>query len=602
MANTYQGWSLVPAKADVAGWTLTPAAAPVAEPPSTGEAIGRASVQGATAGFGDELNALVQAMPDAARWLNPAGFVTGPLKPLAEAFSDTPASQREAAAEVDAERDAKLSFGDKLRRAVESYRQNRDTDRAGNKAAKVAHPWAYGVTNFVSGIPLALAAPGGQAKGIGQMAAAGALQGGVSGAGGSEADLTKGDLGGFAFDTGIGAGAGAALGAGLGLLGRALKPAMSRGAELLERLGITQGRKVLTGGTKSISQAAAVSDPAVERALREGAIKPLGTTAGASERLDVLREAAGQEYAQVVKALEDAGVAGPAKDALVAELRAQAEQEAANTAGSRVPAYFSKIARDVERLPAEARIPGEEVVLRPRPPGSVSTALRPTTSIAEAPRYVRGDMGEIIEAAREAAPLLPYRPSAPQSYVPASEVGEVITGPVDRLRLGQAENVKRSLQDAASKAYKTVGGNTELADAKIAAAARLRQAVEDAIEQQSAKAPDAAAAFIPVKQRSGQLIEAATAAEKALNAAKNKNAISLRDLLVAGAGKDPAQKLALLPFSMVARAVGPSTVAAGSYGAGQALRNLAGKSLSQGTRDVLTAAQRAALASYLESP
>jgi hypothetical protein len=115
----------------------------------------------------------------------------------------------------------------------------------------------------------------------------------------------------------------------------------------------------------------------------------------------------------------------------------------------------------------------------------------------------------------------------------------------------------------------------------MAAAAKTRQAIEDAVAAQADKAPEAAAAFVPVKTRTGELIQAGNAADRALNAAKNKNAISLRDLLVAGAGKDPVTKLALLPLSMVARAFGPSTVAAGAHGAGEALGGAAPETWAQ---------------------
>jgi hypothetical protein len=508
--------------------------------PSLGEAVGRAGVQGATAGFGDEINAAVQAGP-----MNP---MANPLAGLAQAFSDVPESQQKLARQVDVDKDAinAQQPGGRLRALLQDYRLNRDADRAGNARAKEAHPGACLATEIAAGVPLAFALPGGQATSVGGMAGAGALAGGLGGLGGSDADLTKGDVGGALWDTGVGATLGAALGAGASYLPKVAKAAAGKGAELLERLGIGQGRKVLTGGTKSISQAAAVSDDAVRRALEEGAIRPLGTTAGAAERLGVLREGAGEQYAQIVQALEEAGVHGPQRDALARQLFQEAQGAAANTAGSSVPGYLNGIAQDVAGLPGR-QIPGE---------------------------------------------LAPV----------AGEVGETIGQPVERLGLQQAENVKRSLQDAARREYTKVGGNTELGEAKMAAAARLRQAVEDAVAEQAGKAPAQAAAFEPVKKRLSELISGSNAAEKALNAAKNKNAVSLRDLLVMGAGKDAGQKLALLPLSMAARATGPSTVAAGSYGMGSALRRLMGLSLPKTGRDILTATERAALNAYLENP
>lgn len=512
--------------------------------PAKRAAMARAAPQGATAGYGDELSGLLQATQDSgAPW-----YLRSPVAALAEAASDVPTSQREAAAAVDAEKAASMTPGERLQRLLQNYRLNVGAERTANKRAKEAAPGTYLASEIVSGLPLSFALPGGQAKTAGGMAGAGALAGGLGGLGGSEADLTKGDVLGALADTGIGAGLGAALGAGAAYLPKAVKAAAGKGSELLERLGISQGRKVLTGGTKSISQAAAVSDDAVKRALEEGAIRPFGTTSGAAERLDVLREAAGAEYARIVQALEAAGVVGPERDALAAQLFAKARQEAASNVGP-VPEYIKGTAERIAGLPAEARIAGE---------------VRPV----------------------------------------AGDVGETIGAEVERLGLTQAEDVKRSLQDLALAEYRKVGGNTLLGDAKMANAADVRRAVEQAIESQSGRAPEAAAAFIPVKQRAGQLIEASSAAEMALNSAKNKNAISLRDLLVvlAGAGKDTTatQKAALLPLSMVARATGPSTVASGAYSAGEALRRLTGLTLPKSVRDALTAAQRAALITYLQ--
>lgn len=566
------------------GWraratAVSPPSGP-AEVPGYGETAGRAATQGATAGFADEATGLLQATQDGATpW-----YLKSPVAALAEFTSDVPQAQKDAGAQVDRDRAATMTVGERLRRMLAEGRMSRDSERRQNAEAKAAHSTTYNAANILSGVPLAFALPGAGAKGALQGAGAGAVAGGLGGLGGSQADLTKGDVGGALWDTGVGATLGAALGAGASYLPKIAGAASRKGAELLERLGISQGRKVLTGGTKSISQAAAVSDDAVKRALEEGAIRPFGTTAGAAERLDVLREAAGAEYAQVVKALEDAGVVGPERDALAAQLFAKAREAAASNVGP-VPAYIQGTAQKIARLSADARITGESTAAPQRMGEALRQALAPRQAlpnaadvgelIARPARYASGDMGEVVERALD--PLAQRAAGrtrealGPAVVGTAGEVGEVIGRPVERLGLTQAEGVKQSLQDLARAEYQKVGGNTLLGDAKMAAAADVRRAVEEAIQQQAGKAPEAAAAFIPVKQRTGELIQAATAAEKALNAAKNKNAVSLRDLLVAGAGKTPVEKLALLPLSMTARAVGPSTVAAGSYGAGKAL-------------------------------
>lgn len=104
------------------------------------------------------------------------------------------------------------------------YRQHRDESRAKYKAAEAENPNAY-LAGEVAGVVGSLAIPGlgslGAAKTLGGAVAGGAALGAAQGLGSSEADLTKGDVGGAAADAGLGAlvGAGAgAVGHGVGTL------------------------------------------------------------------------------------------------------------------------------------------------------------------------------------------------------------------------------------------------------------------------------------------------------------------------------------------------------------------------------------------------
>lgn len=105
-----------------------------------------------------------------------------------------------------------LGLGDELTGAVESlltsktYQQARDEARANDAAAKRAHRWGFGLGEVVGG--LAAPVPGG---GLGNIAK-GAVTGGIAALGNSEADLTKGDIGGAAKDVAWGAGLGGAIG------------------------------------------------------------------------------------------------------------------------------------------------------------------------------------------------------------------------------------------------------------------------------------------------------------------------------------------------------------------------------------------------------
>jgi hypothetical protein len=471
-----------------------------------GEAFARHAGQGATAGFGEETVSALQQIPAPLRGLlGPLGAVTNASETLAELTTPNISENlKRGAALVDAERTERMGLGERLRQAVEGYRQGREGERAANARAREDQPLPSFLGNVVGGLPLAIATGGAGAPSLGRAVAQGAGLGGLGGLGGSSADLTQGDVGGAAADTSIGGllgGAAGAAGAGLA------KVLSGPGAELLKRLGIGQARKVLTGGTKSISQAKALTDEAAERALTEGAVRPLGTTAGAAERLAVLRETAGNEYAALVRELEAAGVEGPSAHRLAAEWFLTAKDAASRSLGSSVPGLYRRVAQEL------------------------------------AGKY------------------------APGQKVP----------------LGVAEDMKRSLQDAARSEYARVGGHPDIGEAKMALASDMRQAVEDAIAAQAQKAPAKAAAFEPAKRRLSELIQGSEAANKALNSAQNKNSISLRDLLVADAAPTGALgKVALLPLSMAARAFGPSTVAAGSYGLGSALSGGTGKALVPG--------------------
>lgn len=93
---------------------------------------------------------------------------------------------------------------------ADTYREARDKRRDVKKTAEEANPGTYMASQLVGSLPtVALAGPAGTTR---ELAKAGAKYGAALGAGGSESDLTKGEVGGFAADTAIGATAGAVLG------------------------------------------------------------------------------------------------------------------------------------------------------------------------------------------------------------------------------------------------------------------------------------------------------------------------------------------------------------------------------------------------------
>lgn len=117
------------------------------------------------------------------------------------------------------------------------YRQHRDESRAKYKAAEAENPNAY-LAGEAAGVVGSLAIPGlgslGAAKTLGGAVAGGAALGAAQGLGSSEADLTKGDVGGAAADAGLGAlvgGAAGAVGHGVGKLVDRVAGGAARGVE-----------------------------------------------------------------------------------------------------------------------------------------------------------------------------------------------------------------------------------------------------------------------------------------------------------------------------------------------------------------------------------
>lgn len=191
--------------------------------PSTGEALLRGGVQGVSFGFAPAVTGAAETAYDA---------LTG----------DTPENKG----------------------IVEQYRTNRDASQAAYDAAQKAHPAAFMTgelggalgTSFIPGLGVLNA--GKDAKLL-ELAAKGAIQGGLFGAGNSRADLTKGEVGQFAKDVGYGAGAGGATAGAFGTAANLAVPEASLVTRTLAKgaLGAGTGAigaEVLTGGEATPEQ------------------------------------------------------------------------------------------------------------------------------------------------------------------------------------------------------------------------------------------------------------------------------------------------------------------------------------------------------------
>jgi hypothetical protein len=180
-------------------------------------------------------------------------------------------------------------------------------------------------------------------------------------------------------------------------------------------------------------------------------------------------------------------------------------------------------------------------------------------------------------------------PAVPKTYATAAE--QLRGKPVDangRLDLVQQENLKRSLQDQATSAYKQMQPG-ELARAHEDAASMMRQAVEDEISKQTAPmvvAPETkaiAAQFEPIKQQTGRLIEADNVAQAGMARAANRHLISPADIAAfvgehAHSG-NPLRSAGAALLMHLARTRGPSTVAAAANGMANAAEDPASRIL-----------------------
>lgn len=368
---------LLELEAEAAGGGNTTAAGPIA---STSETVGRAATQGATAGFADEINAAMQALPAPLRALLPAGPLVNALEGVAEVTSDVPSGLRQGAARVDAEKSARTPLGERFRQVVESYRQGRDADRAGNARAREAHPSAYTATEIASGLPLAFAMPA--ARGVGSGAAIGAAAGGAGAVGASEADLTKGDLGQALKD----ALAGAALGGGVGAAAGGLSRLVGRASE---------------GIRKATADAGEMANKSAQQAFRTARSSLGGETTAALQQI------------------------------------AKAEEIAANVAGKYRPDQAAAAAKWLASPEVEAIRQAAADNLLELGPGRIAGSLQSARNVFEGAR--KGIAPEAVEAAADdlvnhpiRSQVLPRAKNYASRAIPPA-VGAAIGGPAGAL-------------------------------------------------------------------------------------------------------------------------------------------------------------------------
>jgi hypothetical protein len=224
------------------------------------ESLLRGGAQGATLGFADELSGGGQALMDA--------------------------SKNEGLTNID------------LPQLLANYSKHRDESRKEFDAAEQANPKTFLAGQIGGAIPGALLAP--EAAGLKGMAAVGAGMGALSGAGTSKADLTKGDVSGFAKDVATDAAGGAILNASLGSLLSKFSPSA------LEKTAAERAVKA-TGANKSQIKKLIDSDrvlPYGKNLLDSNIVTAGGNPESILENALAQSESSGQEIASILNKLD----------------------------------------------------------------------------------------------------------------------------------------------------------------------------------------------------------------------------------------------------------------------------------------------------------
>lgn len=320
-----------------------------------------------------------------------------------------------------------LGFADEIAGLVESaftgktYRQARDESRAAFARAQLANPKAY----FAGEIGSALVPGLGAAKAI--KAGGTALQaglraakiGGLSGAGASEADLTRGDVGGLARDVAIGGAASGVLGAGaVKLFGGAPERVLRRTAKDIVSGEASAGLRVAkkfgqrAGGEElDVLREALEAAPKMRRVLATTAVtNPTKAAARISQRMDEIGPKLGAIHDQIDEKV--GGVAARAVadrlDAAVLRFREAGDDTMARAAET-VRERFTDLFGDKGYLvafPPGKRIPARALRNFANNVGETAFAKDPLVSRpikARAQQLLYGDLVKAIEEAAEKA-------------------------------------------------------------------------------------------------------------------------------------------------------------------------------------------------------
>lgn len=354
----------------------------------------------------------------------------------------------------------KLGVGNPLATRLgepETYKEFREYYRRRLAEAQRQNPKSYGAGRLAG----AVAVPG---SGL----AATVAQGAAAGVGESEADLTKGEVGGALADAGVG-GATGAVGFGAGkLLSKGVEKAAPALKRALRAYSIEKGRKALLSGADQLAQKTPIRPEAVQEALESGAIRVGGSTAGAAKRLGELAQARGTVYGEILDELEAAGVRGPVASEVARRLWEAGQREAQQTTIEQVPRTFVKAARSISGKSSDEFAPGATLGLRQAE--GLKRSLQEEAKAAYqqlAPKSVgkaKMDAASIVREANEEAVARAAADAPPGS--PVREMGDAFE-PVKRRLANTLEALEAAKKGVARESTRT----SDSASRALAAAA-----------------------------------------------------------------------------------------------------------------------------------
>ena len=154
-----------------------------------------------------------------------------------------------------------------------------------------------------------------------------------------------------------------------------------------------------------------------------------------------------------------------------------------------------------------------------------------------------------------------------------------------RLGLMQSELMKRELQQSAQNEFTKEGAKSLSGEAKVELARTFKDAIEKAVSEQAALAPESAAAFEPVKHQLSLTLQALDPAKQAAARASRRIPFGLHEAMGMATGLatgDPV-KAGVFPLLMHAlKERAASTMASGAHAGASALGRLAGLEAPQG--------------------